>query len=185
MRPRRIDRSDGDSHVITSAPREALALGNPDEALALGDPDDVVVVSGLDEAIASIRRRTARLAYLIIRCEYLDAWCEACDLNRAVQAADVLAFAVLPLSEASDGVRRLDVVGTAADAVLQWAPTPSAAAIRLAFGSTAHADRALWDDEMAVWLAKLAVHRPAPIRTNMHHQGRERAAPGAKVAAGR
>lgn len=184
MRPRKIDRPDGDGHGITSAPRKALALGNPDEALALGDPDDVVV-SGLDEAIASIRRRTARLAYLIIRREYLDAWCEACDLNRAVQAADVLAFAVLQLSEASDGVRRLDVVGTAADAVLQWAPTPSAGATRLAFGSTAHADRTLWDDEVAVWLAKLAVHSPAPIRTNMHHQGCEHAAPGAKVAAGR
>ena len=138
MRPRKIDRPDGDGHGITSAPRKALALGNPDEALALGDPDDVVM-SGLDEAIAS---------------------------------------------EASDGVRRLDVVGTAADAVLLWAPTPSAGATRLAFGSTAHADRTLWDDEVAVWLAKLAVHSPAPIRTSMHHQGCEHAAPGAKVAAG-
>jgi hypothetical protein len=175
MKSRTISQRDGDDDVITPASRKALA---PSDLAA-------VVVSGLDEAIASIRRRTARLAYLIIRREYVDAWCEARDLQRAIDAADVLAFAVLELPEVSDGVRRLHEVRNTADAVLQLAPTPSAAAIRLAFGSMAQVDRTLWDNEIEQWLGKLAAIRPAPIGRNILNQRSERAAPRINLGADR
>jgi hypothetical protein len=151
MRSRRIDPPQADDDVITSAPREVLAIGYWDEA----------VVSGLDEAIASIRRRTARLAYLVIRREYLDAWCEACDLKRTIDAADVLAFAVLELSETSDRVRRLDEARRIADAVLQLAPAPSPTAIGHAFAPTPHADRSLWEREEAQWRAERVADLPS------------------------
>lgn len=154
--PTRDDDDDGD--VITSAPRELLAL-------AAGQATEEVLASGLDESIASVRRRTARLAYLIIRRDYMQAWCEACDLRRAVDQADVLAFAVLELPESSEAVRRLDDVRHDAESVLELAPAPSSEAIRRAFAPVPHADRTLWDREVAQWITRLAAHKPPAIAT--------------------
>jgi hypothetical protein len=171
MRSRRIYAHDCDGDVITSASQEALALSDPEE----------VLVSGLDEAIASIRHRTARLAYQIIRREYLDAWCEACDLKRAIEQADVLAFAVLELPETSDGVHRLDEARSTAETVLQLAPTPTRAAIRLAFGSATDADCTLWDSEVEQWLATLATRKPPVISADVFHRRNRRVAPFTNV----
>lgn len=153
----RGDRGDRNGNVFTSASRETLVLG----------PADAVVASGLDEAIAAIRCRTARLAYEIIRREYLNAWCEACDLNRAIDRADVLAFVALELPEDSDGVRRLDEARDEAETVLQLAPAPTTEAIRLAFSLATTPDFTLWDQEAEQWLAKLAAHKPPKLGANL------------------
>jgi hypothetical protein len=163
---------DDDDDVITSAPRAACALGAPDP----------VVLSGLDEAIASVRRRTSRLTYLIIRREYLPAWCEACDLRRALEQADVIAFAVLELPDTADSVRRLNEARRVADAVLDLAPTPSPAAIQHAFAPAPHADHTLWNHEMEQWMMELAALKPRTTATgNLHEPDRPGELPAART----
>lgn len=166
------DADDDDADVITSAPRDVLDPGaniQCDADVITSAPRDLlargasVLASGLDESIASIRKRTARLAYLVILRDYLQAWCEACDLQRALDEADRLAFAVLELPETAEAVKRLDEARNEAEAVLALAPNPSAEATRRAYAPEPHTDRTLWDREVAQWDAKLAAHKPPAI----------------------
>lgn len=153
----RIDGGDSCEREL-SALSKPLTIGDPP-----GDPPDK-----LNDAVEAVRCRVTRLAYRIILREYIPAWCEACDLRRALGNAERVAYAVLMLPDAAPALRPLNDVRAVALSVLQLAPAPSVTAIQQASCCDPGADRSALEREREQWLVERMEYTSRARR--LHHQ---------------
>jgi len=119
----------------------------------------------IERALDLVRHQTVRLACAISGMRYLSAWLEACELQRELQRARVIASAHQDPDARAHALERVEALEPVVAHLLANAPAPSQLAVRQARSPDWSSDRSAWFREEQAWIDRMnqQAHRLAAI----------------------